>query len=100
LILKIAELTKSKVYSTEYKIRASEELQTMLQNGNKTFWNSNFNQSLKLYLNRKREETIKNLVQKAERFLMIDLYPELKSKFEIESRILDYFSKVEIKNPK
>ncbi len=91
MILKIAGYTKSNLYSAGYKNRASTELATDLKKGNRTYWVTNFNQSLKTYLNRKRQETIKILIKKAEIFLMIDLYPELRDKFQIESRIMEYF---------
>ncbi|MBK9105571.1 MAG: hypothetical protein IPL92_13640 [Saprospiraceae bacterium] len=93
MTLRIAAHIKSTIFSPGYKIKAASELEALFNKGNKTFRASNFNQSLKLYLHAKRQESIRILIKMAESFLMIDRFPELKEKFQIEGRILEHFSK-------
>lgn len=94
MALRIAAHIKSTMFTPAYKIKAAIELEALIKKGNKTNCAENFNKSLKLYLYAKRQEGIKFIIKIAETFLMIDIYPELRDKFQIESRISEYFKKI------
>jgi hypothetical protein len=92
MALKIAAHIKTTMYTPAYKIKAAAELEALIKKGNKTYCAANFKKSLKIYLDAKRREVIKFLIKRAESFLMIDRFPELRDKFQIERRIMEHFT--------